>query len=195
MAEHCLSGRVAVVTGSTSGIGAGVAEAPIGATASELGGVHALVNNAGIQFTLPMESSPSGRWNAATAINPVAAFQAMPMAISSMKQACWERIISIASVVGRAGLTKVAAVAFAHDGETYNAICPGRVLTPLVDAQITGRAWQEAAVRRDLPAEKQPMLAFTAPARIGALAVFLGTDAAAAMTGALLPIDGWWVAA
>jgi 3-hydroxybutyrate dehydrogenase len=263
MAGTSLRGRVAVVTGSTSGIGYGVAEALaaegaaimlngfgdaaaiealraglaatygvtvgynaadmskpaeiaglIEAAARELGGVHVLVNNAGIQFTAPIQSFPTDKWDAVIAINLSAAFHAMQAAIPVMKQAGWGRIINIASAHGLVasaqksayvaakhglvGLTKVAAIELANEGITCNAICPGWVLTPLVAAQIAARATREgrpeADVRHDLLAEKQPMLAFTTPAQIGALAVFLCSDAAGTMTGAPLSIDGGWVA-
>jgi 3-hydroxybutyrate dehydrogenase len=186
----------------------------IEAAARELGGVHVLVNNAGIQFTAPIQSFPTDKWDAVIAINLSAAFHAMQAAIPLMKQAGWGRIINVASAHGLVasalksayvaakhglvGLTKVAAIELANDGVTCNAICPGWVLTPLVQAQIADRARREGrpddAVRHELLAEKQPMLAFTTPAQIGALAVFLCSDAAATMTGAPLPIDGGWVA-
>jgi len=148
------------------------------------------------------------------AINLSAAFHAMQAVIPGMKGAGWGRIINIASahgLVGSAqksayvaakhglvGLTKVAAIELANDGVTCNAICPGWVLTPLVQAQIDARAKASgrsvAETERALLAEKQPMLAFTKPDQIGALCVFLCSEAARTMTGVPLSIDGGWTA-
>ncbi len=179
---------------------------------SELGGADILVNNAGIQHTASIADFPADKWDAVIAINLSAAFHAMQAAIPGMKQAGWGRIINIASAHGLVasaqksayvaakhglvGLTKVAAIELANDGITCNAICPGWVLTPLVQAQIDTRA--KAAGRaaadeeRALLAEKQPMLRFTQPDQIGALCVFLCSDAASTMTGAPISIDGGW---
>jgi 3-hydroxybutyrate dehydrogenase len=185
------------------------------AAQEQLGGVDVLVNNAGIQHTAPIESFPRERWDAVIAINLSAAFHAMQAAIPGMKAAGWGRIINIASAHGLVasaqksayvaakhgliGLTKVGAIEMAGDGITVNAICPGWVLTPLVEAQLTDRAAREGAsiedVKRRLLMEKQPMAEFTTPASLGALAVFLCSDAARTMTGASLSMDGGWVAA
>ena len=181
---------------------------------AELGGLDVLVNNAGIQHTAPIDTFPAERWDAVIAINLSAAFHAMQAAIPGMKAAGWGRIINIASahgLVGSAqksayvaakhglvGLTKVGAIELAGAGVTVNAICPGWVLTPLVEAQLQDRAQREGApiedVKRKLLMEKQPMAEFTTPAGIGGLAVFLCTDAARTITGASLSIDGGWVA-
>jgi 3-hydroxybutyrate dehydrogenase len=148
------------------------------------------------------------------AINLSAAFHAAKAALPHMMRNKWGRIINIASAHGLVasgekaayvtakhglvGLTKVIAIEAANDGVTCNAICPGWVLTPLVQAQIEARAnAQGIAVeqaREDLISEKQPMLDFTTPEKIAALAVFLCGDGASTMTGAALPIDGGWVA-
>ena len=188
--------------------------AMVGAAVSELGGLHILVNNAGIQFTASIADFPAERWDAVIAINLSAAFHAMHAAIPVMKAGGWGRIINIASAHGLVasaqksayvaakhgivGLTKVAGIELANDGITCNAICPGWVLTPLVQKQIAARAEREGKpadrVERDLLAEKQPMLAFTTPEQIGALSVFLCSEAARTITGTPLSIDGGWTA-
>ena len=184
------------------------------AAQEQLGGLDVLVNNAGIQHTAPIESFPRERWDAVIAINLSAAFHAMQAAIPGMKAAGWGRIINIASAHGLVasaqksayvaakhgliGLTKVGAIELAGDGITVNAICPGWVLTPLVEAQLTDRAAREGAsiedVKRRMLTEKQPMAEFTTPASLGALAVFLCSDAARTITGASVSMDGGWVA-
>lgn len=184
------------------------------ATQAVLGALDVLVNNAGIQHTAPIETFPPERWDAVIAINLSAAFHAMQAAIPGMKAAGWGRIINIASAHGLVasaqksayvaakhglvGLTKTGAIELAGDGITVNAICPGWVLTPLVEAQLQDRSAREGAsldeVKRRLLTEKQPMAEFTTPASIGGLAVFLCTDAARTITGASLSIDGGWVA-
>lgn len=258
-----LKGRVAIVTGSTSGIGLGIAEAlaaqgasimlngfgdaaeierlrvglecrhgvavrysgadmsrpadiagMVAAAEEQLDGLHILVNNAGIQFTANIEDFPAEKWESIIAINLSAAFHAMHAAIPVMKKAGWGRIINIASAHGLVaspqkaayvaakhglvGLTKVAGIELANAGVTCNAICPGWVLTPLVEKQITDRARKlgrsEVDERHELLAEKQPMLEFTQPSQIGALAVFLCSDAASTITGTPLSIDGGWTA-
>jgi len=183
-------------------------------TQAELGSVDILVNNAGIQHTSPIASFPPERWDAVIAINLSAAFHAMQAAIPIMQKAGWGRIINIASahgLVGSAdksayvaakhgivGLTKVGAIELANAGVTVNAICPGWVLTPLVQAQINVRAEREGVgadrVAHQMLTEKQPMAQFTTPEGIGGLAVFLCSDAARTITGAALSIDGGWVA-
>ncbi len=258
-----LGGRVAIVTGSTSGIGLGVARAlaaqgahlllngfgdaavierlraeiaerhairvayspcdiarpeqvatMVAQAQDELGGVHILVNNAGVQHVAPIEAFPDEQWDRVIAINLSGAFHASKAAIPAMKRQRWGRIINIASahgLVGSAeksayvaakhgliGLTKVAAIELAPFGVTCNAICPGWVLTPLVQQQLDARAKGEgrdvAAVTHDLLAEKQPMLRFTTPEQIGAFAAFLCSEAAATISGAPLSVDGGWVA-
>jgi 3-hydroxybutyrate dehydrogenase len=183
-------------------------------TRGELGPVDILVNNAGIQHVAPVEEFPDDRWDAIIAINLSSAFHAAKAALAEMKQRKWGRIINIASAHGLVasgakaayvaakhglvGLTKVIAIEAANDGVTCNAICPGWVLTPLVQQQIEARA-KAASIpveqaSEDMLREKQPMLRFTTPEKIGDLAVFLCSEGASTMTGAALSIDGGWVA-
>jgi 3-hydroxybutyrate dehydrogenase len=179
-----------------------------------LGSVDVLVNNAGIQFTASIDEFPDDKWDAIIAINMSATFHAMKAALPGMKSRGWGRIINIASAHGLVasphkvayvaakhgvvGMTKVAAIEAANTGVTVNAICPGWVLTPLVEKQIAANAKQsgisEEQAKHNLLAEKQPLLEFTTPAHLGALAVFLCGDAAATMTGTALPVDGAWTA-
>src|SRR5439155_7492627 len=166
--------------------------------ARQLGSVDILVNNAGIQHVAPLVDFPEKRWDAVIAVNLSAAFHASKAALPLMVARRWGRIINIASAHGLVasgdkaayvsakhslvGLTKVAAIENANHGITCNAICPGWVLTPLVQQQIEARARaQEIPVeqaREDLVREKQPMLDYTTPDKIGALAVFLCGEAA-----------------
>ena len=180
----------------------------------ELGPVDILVNNAGIQHVAPVEAFPDDKWDAIIAINLSAAFHAIKAALPAMKRRGWGRVINIASAHGLVasgekagyvaakhglvGLTKVVALETANSGVTCNAICPGWVLTPLVQKQVEAKA-KEANIpiekaKEDLLREKQPMLRFTSPEQIGAMAVFLCRDAAATVTGAALSIDGGWTA-
>ncbi len=182
--------------------------------AQELGSVDVLVNNAGIQFTAPVDEFPEDKWNAIIAINLSAAFHAIKAALPLMKQRKWGRIVNIASAHGLVasenkvayvsakhglvGMTKVVAIEAANHGVTCNAICPGWVLTPLVQKQIEARAKEQnipvEQAKTDLLREKQPMLQFTTPEQIGALAVYLASDAAQTITGTTVSIDGGWVA-
>ena len=183
-------------------------------TAGELGSLDILVNNAGIQFTSAIEAFPDEQWDRVIAINLSGVFHGTKAAIPLMKRRGWGRIINIASAHGLVasgqkaayvaakhgvvGLTKVTAIELADSGVTANAICPGWVLTPLVQKQLDDRAGREGrsaeAVKQAMLAEKQPMTRFTTPEQIGALAVFLCSDAAATITGAPLSIDGGWAA-
>ncbi len=180
----------------------------------QLGSLDILVNNAGVQFVAPIQDFPEEQWDRIIAINLSAPFHASKAAIAVMRPKGWGRIINIASAHGLVGssakagyvaskhglvgLTKVAAIELANECITVNAICPGWVLTPLVEAQLSARAGvkgegERSAVQSFLD-EKQPMTQFTTPAQIGALAVFLCSDAASTVTGAALPIDGGWTA-
>jgi 3-hydroxybutyrate dehydrogenase len=179
-----------------------------------LGSVDVLVNNAGIQYVAPIEQFPIEKWDLIIAINLSAAFHATRAAVPGMKARKWGRIVNTASAHGLVasgekaayvtakhglvGLTKVVAIETANHGITCNAICPGWVLTPLVEQQIVARAKASGksveAEKLAMLAEKQPMHAFTTPESIGALAVFLCSDAAATITGSAYSIDGGWVA-
>jgi 3-hydroxybutyrate dehydrogenase len=183
-------------------------------TQSAFGGVDILVNNAGIQFVAPIENFPPEKWDAIIAINLSATFHAIRAALPAMKQKKWGRIINIASTHGLVasaqkvayvaakhgivGLTKVVGMECADSGVTCNAICPGWVLTPLVQAQIEARAREQGIpveqASRNMLAEKQPQLQFTRPEQIAGLAVFLASDTASNMQGAQLVSDGGWTA-
>jgi 3-hydroxybutyrate dehydrogenase len=261
-ADKMLEGRVALVTGSTSGIGLGVASAlarhgasvmmngfgsreVVGAAVKdvlaagtrvaysdanvarpdhvtallaqaerELGPVVILVNNAGIQYTAPVESFPAERWDVVLALNLSAVFHAIKGVLPGMRAGNWGRIVNIASThglvasAGKAayvaakhgvvGLTKVVALETATTGITCNAICPGWVLTPLVQKQIDDLAAREglsAGEARDLLLEeKQPSGEFATPDQIGEVAAFLCSESAAEIRGVALPVDGGWLA-
>jgi 3-hydroxybutyrate dehydrogenase len=261
-ASRCLAGKAAIVTGSTSGIGLGIARAfaaagmdvmlnGLGASGvgdvqrelehefgiataysgadmskpSEIAGmfedavarfgkVDVLVNNAGIQHVEAIETFPPEKWDQIIAIDLSAAFHAIRAAVPGMKARRWGRIINVASAHalvaspfksayvaakhGIVGLTKTVALETAEFGITANAICPGYVLTPLVEKQIpeTARARMltEDQVIRDVLLKAQPTRRFVTTEEIGALAVFLATDGAQSITGAALPVEGGWTA-
>jgi 3-hydroxybutyrate dehydrogenase len=258
-----LKGKSAVVTGSTSGIGLGVAEAlaargvnltlngfgdadlieklrnriaqehgvsvrydgadmskpleiaaMMAAAEAAFGAVDILVNNAGIQFVSPVEDFPPEKWDVIIAINLVALFHTIRHVVPGMKQRKWGRIINIASAHalvaspfksayvaakhGVAGLTKTIALETATFGITCNAICPGYVLTPLVEKQIPdtakARGITEQQVVNDVLLAAQPTKQFVTVEQVSALACFLASDDAASITGTLQSIDGGWTA-
>jgi len=184
------------------------------AAREELGSVDILVNNAGIQHTAPIESFPPERWDAVLAINLSSVFHAVQAALPAMKATNWGRIVNIASTHGLVasveksayvaakhgviGLTKAIALETATTGVTCNAICPGWVLTPLVQQQIDARAKRDGIsndqAKAALLGEKQPSGEFATPEQIGAVCVFLCSDAAAQIRGAAVPVDGAWLA-
>jgi 3-hydroxybutyrate dehydrogenase len=180
----------------------------------EFGAIDILVNNAGIQHVAPIEEFPVEKWNAIIAINLAAAFHTIRHALPTMKQRGWGRIINVASAHalvaspfksayvaakhGIAGLTKTVALEIAERGITVNAICPGYVLTPLVEKQIPdtakARGITEEQVVRDVLLAAQPTKQFVAVEEVAALAAFLASDGAASITGAIIPVDGGWTA-
>lgn len=184
------------------------------ASVQAFGSLDIVVNNAGIQHVAPIHEFPLEKWDAILATNLSSAFYTMRHALSLMQQQGWGRIINIASVHGLVasvnkagyiaakhglvGLTKEVALELAGSGITCNAICPGWVLTPLVQKQIDAIAAAEnlsnEEASRKLLSEKQPSKQFVTPEDIGALAVFLCSDAARQITGASYTIDGGWTA-
>ena len=259
MSERFLAGKTALVTGSTSGIGLGMAkalakaganvvlngfgshdqalaevaalgvqtdfhgadmrkvpeiEAMMDFAAKRFGQIDVLVNNAGIQHVATLENFPTDKWDDVIAINLSSAFHTTRLALPAMRQANWGRILNIASVhglVGSAqksayvaakhgivGLTKVTALETATTGVTCNAICPGWVLTPLVQQQVDAKAAalkisnEEAA--QLLLREKEPSMQFTTPEELGELALFLCSQAGNNVRGAAWNMDGGWAA-
>ncbi|WP_294769764.1 3-hydroxybutyrate dehydrogenase [uncultured Rhodoferax sp.] len=254
-----LKGKTAIVTGSTSGIGLGIAkalaaqganivlngfgdvdgpkaevaasgvqvgyhgadmskpadiEAMVQYATSTFGGVDILVNNAGIQHVARVENFPVEKWDAVIAINLSSAFHASRLVLPGMQAKNWGRIINVASVhglVGSAeksayvaakhgivGLTKVTALENATSGVTCNAICPGWVLTPLVQKQVDAKAaalgLSNADATKLLLGEKEPSLQFTTPEELGALAVFFCSPAGDNVRGVAWNMDGGWAA-
>ncbi len=189
-------------------------EAMMKFAADKFGGVDILVNNAGIQHVAPLENFPAERWDAIIAINLSSAFHTTRLAVPWMRQKNWGRIINIASAHGLVasvqkaayvaakhgivGLTKVTALELATTGVTANAICPGWVLTPLVQKQIDARAAAEKIsveqATRELLQEKEPSLQFTTPEQLGGMALFFCSPAADNVRGVAWAHDGGWTA-
>ena len=180
----------------------------------EFGSVDVLVNNAGIQHVAPVDEFPLEKWDAIIAINLSSAFHASRAALPGMKKRGWGRIINTASAHalvaspyksayvaakhGIAGLTKTTALEVAEQGITVNAICPGYVWTPLVEAQIPdtmkARNMTEEEVKRDVMLKAQPTKKFVTVEQVAGFAVFLCSETASSITGSILPIDGGWTA-
>ncbi|MEK8046119.1 3-hydroxybutyrate dehydrogenase [Ideonella margarita] len=181
---------------------------------ARFGRIDVLVNNAGIQHVAPVDEFPVDKWDAIIAINLSSVFHATRAALPGMKARGWGRVLNIASVHGLVasanksayvaakhgvvGFTKTAALETATTGVTVNAICPGWVLTPLVQKQVDARAVAEGVsveeAQRRLLAEKEPSLQFTTPEELAALAVFLCSPAGNNIRGTAINMDGGWVA-
>jgi 3-hydroxybutyrate dehydrogenase len=184
------------------------------AVLAEFGCIDLLINNAGIQYVAPVDEFPVDKWNAILAINLSATFHTVRLALPAMKAKGWGRIVNIASAHalvaskyksayvaakhGVAGFTKTVALEVAEAGITMNAICPGYVLTPLVEKQIPdtakARGITEAQVVSDVLLAAQPTKKFVTVDQVAGFTAFLCSDAAASITGAVLPIDGGWTA-
>ena len=182
--------------------------------AAQFGRVDVLVNNAGIQHVASVEEFPAEKWDAIIAINLSSAFHTSRLALPAMKAANWGRIINLASVHGLVasaqksayvaakhgivGFTKAVALENATTGVTCNAICPGWVLTPLVQKQIDAKAaangWTNEEAVRQLLGEKEPSMQFTTPEELGELAVFFCSPAANNVRGVAWNMDGGWTA-
>jgi 3-hydroxybutyrate dehydrogenase len=189
-------------------------EQMIQAAEAEFGAVDILVNNAGIQHVAAVEDFPTEKWDAIIAINLSSAFHTTRLALPGMKQRSWGRIINLASVHGLVasaqksayvaakhglvGFTKSVALETATTPVTVNAICPGWVLTPLVEKQVQARAQADGIeleeAKRRLLGDKQPSMQFTTAEQLGDLAVFLCSSAADNIRGVAFNVDGGWVA-
>ena len=192
----------------------GEIEARMTKALGEFGAIEILVNNVGIQHVAPVDEFPVDRWNPIIAINLTASFHTMRLTLPAMKAKRWGRIINIASAQalvaspfksgyvaakhGIAGLTKTVALEAAEHGITMNAICPGYVRTPLVQKQIPdtakSRGLTEEQLINDVQLHAQPTKKFVQIDEVAAFAAFLASDAAASITGAILPIEGGWTA-
>jgi 3-hydroxybutyrate dehydrogenase len=214
--DHALAAEIAKATGVTARyIQADMSKGEdCRALIEKAGGCDILVNNAGIQHVAPVESFPPEQWDRIIAINLTSAFHTSAAALPGMRAKGWGRIIDVASAHGLTaspyksayvaskhavvGLTKVLALETAGQGITANAICPGYVLTPLVEAQIpdqmkTHNMDRETVVRQVMLA-RQPSKEFATVEQIGGVAVFLCSEAAAQITGTTISVDGGWTA-
>jgi len=205
---------VGVVYSGADMLHPGQIQAMVVEAAQIFGSVDLLVNNAGIQHVAPVDEFPPEKWDAILAVNLSSAFHTIRAALPAMKAKGWGRIVNIASAHGLVaspfksayvaakhglvGLTKTVALETAGKGITCNAICPGYVLTPLVEKQIDDQAKAHDIARDEVIAkvilERQPSKAFVRVEEVSALAVFLCSEAAASITGASLSIDGGWTA-
>ena len=214
--DHAIASEIASETGVTARyIKADMSKGDeCRALIEQAGTCDILINNAGIQHVAAVEDFPSEKWDAIIAINMTSAFHTTAVAIPMMRQAGWGRVVNIASAHGLTaspyksayvsakhgvvGMTKVVALETARDPITANTICPGYVLTPLVEAQIPSTAkeynmTEEEAIEKVL-LERQPSKEFATVEQLGGLAVFLCSDAAAQITGTALSMDGGWTA-
>ncbi|MDJ1008079.1 MAG: 3-hydroxybutyrate dehydrogenase [Paracoccaceae bacterium] len=214
--DHALAAEIA----AQNGVGARYIKADLSkgdearALIEQAGTCDILINNAGIQHVAPIEEFPAEKWDAIIAIMLSSAFHTTAMALPMMRQAGWGRIINIASAHGLTaspyksayvsakhgvvGITKVVALETAKEPITANAICPGYVLTPLVESQIPDTAKKygmtEEEAKEKVILERQPSKEFATTEQLGGLAVFLCSDHAAQITGTTLSMDGGWTA-
>ncbi|MBL8562672.1 MAG: 3-hydroxybutyrate dehydrogenase [Gemmobacter sp.] len=214
--DHALAARIASETGAkVSYIAADMSKGEdCRALVEKAGGCDILVNNAGIQFVAPVDEFPVEKWNAILAINLSSAFHTTAAALPGMKAKGWGRVINIASAHGLTaspfksayvaakhgvvGLTKTVALEVAGQGITCNAICPGYVLTPLVEAQIPDTMKQynmdRETVIREVMLQRQPSRQFATTEQLGGTVVFLSSPAADQITGTTISVDGGWTA-
>ena len=214
--DHELAAQMAAETGAkVSYIAADMSKGEAcRALIEKAGGCDILVNNAGIQFVSPVEGFPVEKWNAILAINLSSAFHTTAAALPGMKAKGWGRVINIASAHGLTaspfksayvaakhgvvGLTKTVALEVAGEGITCNAICPGYVLTPLVEAQIPGQMkvhdMDRETVIREVMLLRQPSRQFATTEQLGGTVVFLSSPAADQITGTTISVDGGWTA-
>lgn len=219
-ADHVLAAEIASDTGADvryiqADLSSGAQSRKLIAdAAAAFGSVDILVNNAGIQFVAPIPEFPEDKWDAIIAINMSSAFHTSAVALPMMRKAGWGRIINVASAHGLTaspyksayvaakhgvvGLTKVTALETAGQSITANAICPGYVLTPLVEAQIpeTMKEYDmdRETVIKEVMLARQPSKEFATTEQIGGIAAFLCSEAAAQITGTTLSVDGGWTA-
>jgi len=214
--DHALAERI----GAAHGVKASYIAADMSkgeecrALVEKAGGCDILVNNAGIQFVSPVESFPVEKWNAILAINLSSAFHTAAAALPGMRERGWGRVVNIASAHGLTaspfksayvaakhgvvGLTKTVALECAGQGITANAICPGYVLTPLVEAQIPDQMkvhdMDRDTVIREVMLERQPSRQFATTEQIGGTVVWLCSPYADQVTGTTISVDGGWTA-